>query len=71
MGCCGRPNNRANKVGGAANYYNKYAYLSSHQLEQAQKTVGDISKCDNCDALTAGDPCTICLNPKIQKEEQE
>ncbi len=71
MPCCGRPNNRANKEGGAANYYNKYAYHSSHQREQAKKAVGNIGKCESCDALTAGDPCTICGNPKIQKEEQE
>lgn len=70
MGCCGRPDNRGSKEG-AAGYYNKYAYLSSAQREKAQKIAGNIGKCFNCDALTAGDPCTICGNPKIKKEEQE
>jgi recombinational DNA repair protein RecR len=71
MGCCGRPDNRQNKGGGAAEYYKKYAYLSSHQQEQAEKLIGAIGKCVSCDALTMGDPCTICGQPKSTKEEQE
>lgn len=67
MGCCGRPDNRANKQG-AAGYYQKYAYLSSHQREQAEKIVGKIGKCEECDALTMGNPCTICGNPKKEEE---
>lgn len=70
MGCCGRPDNRQNK-GGASDYYKKYAYLSSHQQEQAEKLLGSIAKCKSCDALTMGDPCTICGQPKSTKEEQE
>jgi len=70
MGCCGRPDNRQNK-GGAKEYYQKYAYLSSHQREQAEKLIGQIGKCTSCDALTMGDPCTICGQPKSIKEEQE
>jgi recombinational DNA repair protein RecR len=70
MGCCGRPNNRQNKEG-ASGYYQKYAYLSSHQREQAEKIVGQMGKCIPCDALTMGDPCTICGKPKTTKEEQE
>lgn len=70
MACCGRPDNRQNK-GGAADYYSKYAYLSSHQREQAEKIIGAVAKCESCDALTMGDPCTICGAPKSAKEEQE
>ena len=68
MSCCGRPNNRANKEG-AAGYYRKYAYLSTRQIEQAGKVVGHVGKCKYCDALTVGDPCTICGNPKEKKAE--
>jgi recombinational DNA repair protein RecR len=68
MGCCGRPDNRANKQG-AAGYYQKYAYLSTHQRKQAEKVVGQIGRCESCDALTIGDPCTVCGNPKAKKEE--
>ena len=70
MPCCGRPNNRENKEG-AAGYYKKYAYLSSSQQEAAEKIVGQIASCPSCDALTMGDPCTICGTPKTKKEEQE
>ena len=69
MGCCGRPDNRQNK--GAKEYYQKYAYLSGHQQEQAQKLMGTIAKCEGCDALTMGDPCVICGQSKSTKEEQE
>lgn len=69
MPCCGRPNNRQNKEG-AAGYYQRYAYLSGAQREAAQKVLGEIGKCTHCDALTMGDPCTICGNPKPAKEEQ-
>ncbi len=64
--CCGRPNNRASKD---VNYYNRFAYLSSHQRELAQKA-GALGKCNYCDALTSGEPCSICGNPKVKKEEQ-
>jgi len=70
MGCCGRPDNRVNKDG-AAGYYQKYAYLSSAQRAKADEIVGKIGKCTSCDALTMGDPCSICGNPKPKKEEQE
>ena len=39
--------------------------------EQAEKLIGQIGKCDSSDALTMGDPCTICGQPKSTKEEQE
>ena len=67
--CCGRPNNRAGK-GSPASYYERYAYLSSHQRAQQIKLVG--SKCDACDALTMSDTdnkCTVCGNSKIIVEE--
>lgn len=66
--CCGRPNNRAKKEG-AAGYYAKYAYLSSSQREAAEKVMGSVAKCTTCDALTMGDPCTICGQPKSQEEQ--
>jgi recombinational DNA repair protein RecR len=69
--CCGRPNNRASKNGAAGYHQTRYAYLSSHQIEQAEKVIGQMGKCNSCDALTLGDPCTICGNPKTSKEEQE
>lgn len=69
MPCCGRPNNRANKEG-AAGYYQKYAYLSGAQREAAQKVLGQINKCEHCHALTMGDPCTVCGNPKPKEEGQ-
>lgn len=68
MPCCGRPDNRQNK-GGSAEYYKKYAYLSSHQRAEAEKLIGQIGMCASCDALTMGDPCTICGKPKSPKEE--
>ncbi len=69
-GCCGRPDNRVNK-GGAADYYSRYAYLSSHQRAKQVETAG--SKCASCDAITAGDPCTICgiTKTKPQGEVKE
>lgn len=68
MGCCGRPDNRANK-GGAAGYYERYAYLSSHQRAQQAELIG--SKCSDCDALTMGDPCSICGKKKTTPETEE
>lgn len=68
--CCGRPDNRANKEG-AAGYYQKYAYLSSHQRDQAEKLSALAGKCDACDALTMSNGegnCTICGNPKKSKD---
>lgn len=69
MPCCGRPNNRANKLdkNGAAAYYERFAYLSSHQKEQQQALVG--TQCASCAALTVGDPCSVCNNPKTPNEE--
>lgn len=70
MGCCGRPNNRAQKgSGGEADYYARYAYLNSSQRAKQTELVG--SKCKNCDALTMSDAeskCTVCGNPKEKKE---
>ena len=67
-GCCGRPDNRANK-GGESGYYARYAYLSSHQRAKQAELSG--SKCTNCDALTMGDPCTICGANKTKPEIEE
>jgi len=66
-GCCGRPNNRASKGGSESDYYSRYAYLSSHQRERQAELIG--SKCTTCDALTMGDPCTICGVAKTKPEE--
>ena len=66
MPCCGRPNNR-NQKGGAAGYYERYTYLSSRQRARQEKLVG--SKCESCDALTVGDPCSVCGNPKTAAKE--
>jgi hypothetical protein len=66
MGCCGRPNNRAGK-GGPASYYERYAYHNSHQIAEQIKISG--SKCVTCDALTMGDPCSVCGNSKTQVQE--
>lgn len=71
MGCCGRPNNRGNKgQGGAADYYSQFAYLSGHQ--RAKQLAQQGSKCSKCDALTMGNPCSICgakkTEPKGKKE---
>ena len=69
-GCCGRPNNRANKKGGGeADYYARYAYLSSHQRARQAELVG--SKCTTCDALTMGDPCSICGTSKTTPTEEK
>jgi hypothetical protein len=67
MGCCGRPNNRANKKG-AAGYYERYAYLSSHQ-RQKQAELG-ITYCKTCSAYTSGDPCAVCGTPKQKAKEE-
>lgn len=67
MGCCGRPDNR-NKKSGEAGYYERYAYLNSHQRKR-QADLG-ISTCKKCDAYTAGDPCSICGNPKQKAKEE-
>ena len=67
MGCCGRPNVRDAK----ANYYEKYAYLNSHQKAKQLAISG--SQCDTCSALTMSDAenkCTVCGNSK-NKEEVE
>jgi uncharacterized paraquat-inducible protein A len=69
--CCGRPDNRANKKG-AKDYYERYAYLSSHQRAQQAELVG--SKCPTCDALTMSDQenkCTICGVPKAPQSNND
>ena len=66
MPCCGRPDNRQRKSG-AAGYYDRYTYLNSHQRAQQLKVSG--SKCEHCDALTVGDPCTVCGNSKQTSPE--
>jgi len=71
MGCCGRPDNRAGK-GGPAAYYERYAYLNSHQKAKQLALVG--SKCTTCDALTMSDAegnCTVCGSPKTQQVEDK
>ena len=67
-GCCGRPSNRTNKGrGGAADYYAQYAYLSGHQRAKQLEQQG--SKCPKCDAITMGNPCSICGINKTESEE--
>jgi hypothetical protein len=68
MGCCGRPDNRVNTKG-AAGYYERYAYLSSHQRAKQAELSG--SKCLTCDALTLGDPCTVCGTSKTKSQDEE
>jgi hypothetical protein len=69
MGCCGRPDNRANK-GGAAGYYERYAYLSSHQRSKQVEVTG-ASQCTTCSAYTMGDPCAVCGNTKTATQGTE
>lgn len=66
MPCCGRADNRANK--GEAAYYARYAYLSKEQKARQLALIG--SSCSTCDAITAGDPCSVCGNAKPSKEEK-
>lgn len=71
MPCCGRPDNRANKEG-AAGYYQKYAYLSGAQRQAAEKLLGQISKCDSCDALTYSNEdnhCLVCGSAKTPAKD--
>ena len=65
MPCCGRTNNNAKK--GASAYYERYAFLSSAQKEQQLKIDG--VNCTSCSAITIGDPCSICGNPKTSNKE--
>lgn len=62
MGCCGRPNN--NPQNNKSNYYQRYGYLTSAQKEAQLKLHG--SKCSKCDALTIGDPCSVCGTAKAE-----
>ena len=66
MPCCGRPNNRKQKSSSQKSYYERYAYLNSHQRAK-QQPAG--STCSNCDAITMGDPCAVCGQVKSQKEQ--
>jgi hypothetical protein len=68
MPCCGRPNNRGVK-GGEAEYYARHAYLTSAQ--KAKQAQLGVSNCASCDAITLGDPCKVCGNPKAQGEQKE
>jgi len=68
MPCCGRPDNRAKKSRDKS-YFEKYAYLSSSQKRLQTQLEG--SKCEACDALTVGDPCSVCGKSKTQSEAQE
>jgi len=67
MPCCGRPAN--NGKGGEAAYHSRYAYRSSSQLARLDE-IG-ASKCKPCDAITVGEPCSVCGNPKQQEEKKE
>ena len=58
MGCCGRPDSRAVKE----NYYERFAYLTNQQKRTQAETVG--TSCPTCDAITLGEPCSVCGNPK-------
>ena len=68
MACCGRANNRAQKSK-AGDYHSRYAYLSSAQRAKQAAISG--SKCNHCAALTMGDPCSVCGNPKTQGGAKE
>lgn len=65
MGCCGRPDNRTVK----GNYYDRFAYLTKHQRQMQAETVG--TSCPTCDAITLGDPCKVCGNPKNTPKSDE
>ncbi len=66
MGCCGRPDNRVQK---GNSYAERYAYMSSHQINTQ---LGALSKCKSCDALTSGDPCTVCgIVKKVEAKEEK
>ena len=65
MGCCGRPDNRTQK---GKSYAERYAYMSSNQINTQ---VGTLSKCVGCDALTSGDPCTVCGVVKNSEAKEE
>jgi hypothetical protein len=70
MACCGRPDNR-NKKSQQKSYYERYAYLSSHQKQKQLEVDG--SKCNSCDALTmcnVDGSCIVCGNPKSQGQEK-
>jgi hypothetical protein len=69
MPCCGRPANNAKKGGGEAAYHSRYAYRSSSQLARLNE-IG-ASKCVPCSAITVGDPCTVCGNPKKQEIKED
>jgi hypothetical protein len=66
--CCGRPNNRASAKD-EGDYYSRFAYLSAAQKEK-QRTIG-VSNCTGCDALTMGDPCTVCGIVKYPEDSEE
>lgn len=68
MPCCGRTNNRKKKSNNKS-YYDRYAYLNSHQ--RAKQTQLQGSNCKNCGALTMGDPCAVCGQVKQNKEEKK
>ena len=69
MPCCGRPNNRATKGGGEAEYYQRHTFLTAAQKAKQQQL--GVSNCKKCDALTIGDPCNVCGNPKPVAKEKE
>lgn len=65
--CCGRPDNRAQK---GNSYAERYAYISSHQINTQ---VGMLTKCTGCDALTAStadENCVVCGQVKKGKNEK-
>lgn len=70
MGCCGRPANNSRKSS-QKGYYERYAYLSSHQQRKQANLNG--SKCTACDAITAStidNTCVVCGNSKSIEEKQ-
>jgi recombinational DNA repair protein RecR len=69
MPCCGRANHRRRKSSSQKNYYDRYAYLNSHQRAKQLQQMG--SPCKNCAALTMGDPCAVCGQAKNQSKEEQ
>lgn len=68
MPCCGRANNK-NQKSNTKSYYDRYAYLNSHQ--RAKQVAASGSDCKNCAALTMGDPCAVCGQVKNQSKEEQ
>lgn len=68
--CCGRRNVRGQP--GAAEYYQRYGYLTKQQIAEKEKLLG--TNCPSCAALTvsnADGACSVCGNQKPSGEENK